>query len=95
MKLIECLTWVLVRPQPFIINPHFISNDNYNVSFKCFIETQVRSIANHVRPDRQSESLLIAMYVHARAGTKLQCTCTFEALSVKANECSCLFQSPI
>ena len=59
MKLIECLTWVLVRPQPFIINPHFISNDNYNVSFKCFIETQVRSIANHVRPDRQSESLLI------------------------------------
>ena len=36
----------------------------YNVSFKCFVETQVRSIANHVRPDRQSESLLIHVIMY-------------------------------
>ena len=57
MKLTECLTWDLVRlfiKIKIVLQPRYFKN-MLTMSFLFHEEPQVRSIANHVRPDRQSK----------------------------------------
>lgn len=60
MKLTECLIWVLVSKVYFPIafkcfsSLHMVASNNSYVFSPPFLEPQVRSICNHVRPDRQT-----------------------------------------